>query len=146
MMNRVQATTKPTIIEMGDIVDFTNAWPMGYCERGGYKLNGTEWSGHYGEHPLYTDSDGGCINFVSSERLLEIKQLFDAAIEIEELKLEIEDLRLQNTLLLQENEEVRYDLNDRKKMIRNARDYLEMAQKNNNFSHVLDALYTLEDL
>ena len=43
-------------------------WPMGYCDNGGM---------HFGEHPLYTSSDGGCKNFVTSERLLEIKQLFD---------------------------------------------------------------------
>jgi len=57
-------------------------WPMGYCDNGG---------GHFGEHPLYTSSDGGCINFVTSERLLEIKQLFDAVEENEALKAEIED-------------------------------------------------------
>lgn len=45
-------------------------WPIGYCERDTHR--GTE-------HGFYMSSDGGCVNFVPSWRLLEIKQLFDAA-------------------------------------------------------------------
>lgn len=45
-----------------------NNWPFGYCD------NKTHWGT---EHPLYTSSDNGCVNFITSERLLEIKQLFD---------------------------------------------------------------------
>lgn len=59
-------------------------WPMGYCDNGG---------GHFGEHPLYTSSDGSCKNFVTSERLLETQQLFDLTIENELLREENELLR-----------------------------------------------------
>ncbi len=59
-----------------------NSWPIGYCDNG---------FAHEGEHPLYTSSDGGCINFVTSERLLEIKQLFDLTTENEVLTSELED-------------------------------------------------------
>jgi hypothetical protein len=62
-------------VEMSDEPVKVYDWPVGYCD------------GHWGtEHPLYTSSDGGCRNFITSSRLLEIKQLFDAADEIAELK------------------------------------------------------------
>jgi hypothetical protein len=54
-------------------------WPIGYCD------NATHWGT---EHPLYTSSDNGCKNFISSERLLEIKQLFDLTAERDEAKKE----------------------------------------------------------
>jgi len=56
--------------------------PFGYCDKG---------IGHEGEHPLYEDSDNYCKNFVSSKRLLEIKELFDLAEENKVLKEELED-------------------------------------------------------
>lgn len=82
-------------------MDSTDAWHnkyYGYCKN----------PDHIEEHNIRIGPGGACINFVSSERLLEIKQLFDAVEEIEELK-------LQNTLLLQENEEIIYNLNMEKK-------------------------------
>src|ERR1035437_9604910 len=60
-------------------------WPMGYCER----------EGHFGEHPLYTSSDGGCRNFELSERLLEIKQMFDDKATIAHLSAVIEEARVE---------------------------------------------------
>lgn len=59
-----------------------NNWPIGYCD------NETHWDI---EHPLYTSSDNGCKNFVTSERLLEIKQLFDLTEELARKKEIIED-------------------------------------------------------
>ena len=58
-------------------------WPMGYCDNG---------FGHEGEHPLYTSSDNGCKNFITSERLLEIKELFDLTEERDEALAQIENI------------------------------------------------------
>jgi hypothetical protein len=63
-----------------------NNWPFGYCD------NKTHWGT---EHPLYTSSDNGCIKFITSERLLEIKQLFDLTIENELLRSQNDKLQEQ---------------------------------------------------
>jgi hypothetical protein len=87
-------------------------WPFGYCDNGG---------GHIGEHPLYTSSDGGCKNFVTSERLLEIKQLFDLAEENESLK--TENLQWRNTY-----DRMRINLKEERAEVDELRTELEATQ------------------
>jgi hypothetical protein len=70
-----------------------DGWSIGYCD------NETHWRT---EHPLYTSSDNGCKNFVTSERLIEIKQLFDLTEENENLIYERDQALNDIEILLQE--------------------------------------------